>query len=609
LLFTNRSVESHRQIDLNDRTKSLTGFRPFQHGQTPNLVAGLVVSLFNFALKMHQTGRLQDAFAAYHEILKFDPEHYESIHLIGVIYIQIKQPQKALPYLNRAIKYNNHFAAAYSNRGRALEDLEDYNNALDDYNKAVLLEPNNISFIKNQINILRRQKNYSEALASISKILLLTPDDVEVLNNKGVILFDQKKYDEAIICYQRALALQPNFPECLSNYANSLAALRNFDESLEKYSKAITLNPEYHLAYLNRGHIYKILQCLPRALNDYQKAISLAPSDPHTHWNASLCLLTLKNFEDGWSKYEARLDIKELDIFGLDTSIPPSISISHHLLRPAYRGKRVYIASEQGIGDEIMFMSILPDLLEDAQHVTVKCYARSLTLLTRSFPSVKFIDKTRGEEIAVDDIDIAIRIGSLGYSYRRDMSTASGKPYLKTDPLKVGSWKRELPTDRPLIGLSWRGGTDRTNREGRTATLDDLRPLLERNEYKFVSLQHGEVSEELERFNLTVSNPIEFFPADRLRDLDDLAALIDTLDVVVSVQNTNVHLSGALGKTCFAMMPKVPEWRYGFEGTRMDWYKSVELMRPKDYGNFGGMARALQAKISRYLNGRSYDSE
>ncbi len=592
---------------MNELTGQTISYDPFQLGYKPDLVEGLVESLFNFALKMHQMGRLEDAFAAYHEILNIAPEHYESIHLIGVIFIQIQQAQKALPYLTRAIEYNNNFAAAYSNRGRAYEDLEDYNYALDDYKKAVFLEPTNIPFIKNQTNILRKQKNFDEALASINKILSVTPDDVETLNNKGVILFDQKKFDEAILCYQAALSLKSDFHECLSNLGNSLAAKKDFGSAIEKYSEAIALNPNYHIAYVNRGHIYKILQCLPRALNDYQKATSLAPSDPNTHWNEGLCLLTLKNFEDGWSKYEARLDIKDLDILTLGADLPPTLLISHHLQRGDYCGKRVFLASEQGIGDEIMFFSILPDLLEDAAHVTAQCDARSLMLLKRSFPNVEFIDKFNVEEIAVDKIDVAIRTGSLGYSYRRDMTSSPGTAYLKTDPSKVEAWKRELPADRPLIGLSWRGGTDRTNREGRTATLDELRPLLEMEEYRFVSLQHGDVFEEIERFNRTTSNPVQFFPADRLRDLDELTALIDALDIVVSVQNTNVHLSGALGKTCFAMMPKVPEWRYGLEGTRMDWYKSVELMRPKDYGNFGGMARALKSKIGGSLNRWSHD--
>ena len=596
-------------IAVNELIKQSTSYDPLQSGHAPNLMSDLVQSLFNFALKMHQIGRLEEAFAAYHEILNIDQEHYESIHLIGVIYIQLQQPTKALAYLNQAIDFKKDFAAAYSNRGRAFEDLDDMSSALNDYNKAVILEPQNVSFLKNKINILRKQKNYPEALVNIDKILLITPDDVEVLNNRGVILFEQKKYDEAILSYKKALSLKTDFPECLSNFGNSLAAQKKFDLASEKYSEAIALNPNYHLAYINRGHIFKILNYLPRALFDYQKATFLAPSDPNAHWNEALCLLTLKNFEDGWSKYEARLDIKDLDILTLGADLPPSLVISHHLPRSAYRGKRIFLASEQGIGDEIMFLSILPDLLEDALHVTAQCDARSLALLARSFPEVKFIDKLKVDEISIEEIDVAIRTGSLGYSYRRDMTSASGTAYLKSDPTKVEAWKRELPADRPLIGLSWRGGTDRTNREGRTATLDDLRPFLEMEDYKFVSIQHGEVSEELERFNRTTSNPIEFFPVDRLRNLDDLTALIDALDVVVSVQNTNVHLSGALGKTCFAMMPKVPEWRYGLEGTRMDWYKSVELMRPKDYGNFGGMARALKTKVSGCLNRYSYDSK
>ena len=404
----NRFLYFCKGIAVNELTKQSTSYDPLQSGHAPNLMSDLVQSLFKFALKMHQLGHLEEAYAAYHEILNIDHIHYESIHLIGVIYIQIQQPKKALPYLNQAIEFKKDFAAAYSNRGRAFEDLDDLLSALNDYNKAVILEPQNVSFIKNQINILRKQKNYLEALVSIDKILLLVPDDVEVLNNKGVILFEQKKYDEAIFCYKKALSIKQNFPECLSNLGNSLAAQKKFGPASEKYSEAIALNPDYHIAYINRGHIFKILNYLPRALFDYQKATLLAPSDPNTHWNEALCLLTLKNFEDGWCKYEARLDIKDLDILTLGADLPPSLLVSRHLPRSEYIGKRVFLASEQGIGDEIMFLSILPDLLEDALHVTAQCDARSLALLARSFPEVKFIDKLKVDEIPLEEIDVAI---------------------------------------------------------------------------------------------------------------------------------------------------------------------------------------------------------
>ena len=405
----------------------------------------------------------------------------------------------------------------------------------------------------------------------------------------------------------KAIEISPDNATILNNYGNCLNRLNRHQESIDIFSRAIRLDGNRSEIFLNRALAYKSLGDYSKSSNDNQIAYQMNPDCPKTNLNYSISKFLEKNFETAWHHYELRIFDGESIHYSHNGFVPPTLLISHHLQRGDYCGKRVFLASEQGIGDEIMFLSILPDLLEDAAHVTAQCDARSLMLLTRSFPNVEFIDKFNVEEIAVDKIDVAIRTGSLGYSYRRDMTSAPGTAYLKTNPSKVEAWKRELTTDRPLIGLSWRGGTDRTNREGRTATLDELRPLLEMEEYRFVSLQHGDVSEEIEHFNRTTSNPVQFFSADRLRDLDELTALIDALDIVVSVQNTNVHLSGALGKTCFAMMPKVPEWRYGLEGTRMDWYKSVELMRPKDYGNFGGMARALKSKIGGSLNRRSHD--
>jgi len=562
----------------------------------------------NLGYVLNQLHDYQEALKSYQYALQIEPERYEIYINQANVLRALNRYDDALECCKKAEPHNNSLELALT-KIEIFKDQEKFSDCLNLIDHYLLQFPDNLKILLIKADFYRKQYDFPKAIEIYEKCLFKDRNNIDLICWTAECYNLSENYNKAYEYFLKAVAMKPESATILNNYGNCLNRLNRHQESIDIFSKAIKIDGKRSELFLNRALAHKSIGNYSKFMNDNQIAHQMNPNCPKTNLNYSISLFLEKNYQDAWNYYEFRIFDSESSHYSQPCIIPPSISISHHLLRPAYRGKRVYIASEQGIGDEIMFMSILPDLLEDAQHVTVKCYARSLTLLTRSFPSVKFIDKTRGEEIAVDDIDIAIRIGSLGYSYRRDMSTASGKPYLKTDPLKVGSWKRELPTDRPLIGLSWRGGTDRTNREGRTATLDDLRPLLERNEYKFVSLQHGEVSEELERFNLTVSNPIEFFPADRLRDLDDLAALIDTLDVVVSVQNTNVHLSGALGKTCFAMMPKVPEWRYGFEGTRMDWYKSVELMRPKDYGNFGGMARALQAKISRYLNGRSYDSE
>ena len=148
------------------------------------------------------------------------------------------------------------------------------------------------------------------------------------------------------------------------------------------------------------------------------------------------------------------------------------------------------------------------------------------------------------------------------------------------------------------IGLSWRGGTAKSRRDQRSMTLDQLRPLLARDDCIFVSLQYGDVRDEIEKYNESAGRKIVHFPKDSIDDFDDLAGLIGALDLVISVQNATVHLCGALGKKCLAMLPWKAEWRYGKSGSQMIWYSSIELFRQSESGNWDDVLDAVNSRLS-----------
>jgi hypothetical protein len=171
---------------------------------------------------------------------------------------------------------------------------------------------------------------------------------------------------------------------------------------------------------------------------------------------------------------------------------------------------------------------------------------------------------------------------------------------LAADPSVVARWRSALPAhgDRLSVGFSWRGGTVKTRRDQRSLVLEQLRPILTRDDCTFVSLQYGDVSEEIETFNATLDKKIIHFPKDSIDDFEDLAGLIGALDIVVSVQNATVHLCGALGKPCLAMLPWKPEWRYGKYGSQMPWYSSVELLRQSQSGDWDSVLAAVESRLS-----------
>jgi hypothetical protein len=422
---------------------------------------------FDSAIKFHHSGHLSDAMHLYEEILQEFPSHFDALHLLGVAETQSYRPFLALDYFDRALKLNNAYAPLHSNRGIALKDLQ------------------------------------------------------------------------------------------------------NFDEALSCYNNAISLDSSFTDAYYNRGIVN----------------------------------LALGNFPEGWRDYERRAEINSLYQTSLKghAEVKGGFSVCNGV--EDLRGKTVFVASEQGIGDCIMFFSILPDLCRDAKHVICQAEPRLLGLLARCFPGVTFVRSGDVTVLKAITVDRYIRLGSLGYTYRHNLDDFPNKPYFKSNPAIRSYWQSRMPADPKVfnVGISWRGGSLNRNGAARSMTLDDLSPILDRSDCNFVSLQYGEVASEIDHFNAGRERKIKFFYKREIDDFEDFTALIDALDCVVSVQNTTVHACGALGKRCLTLLPRRPEWRYGVSGSEMPWYSSVELFRQSPEVRWSGPIDAINQRLTKLI--------
>jgi hypothetical protein len=261
------------------------------------------------------------------------------------------------------------------------------------------------------------------------------------------------------------------------------------------------------------------------------------------------------------------------------------------------------VYAEQGIGDEILFASCLPEVVAAARHCVIDCAPKLAALFQRSFPTAT----VRGgyQTDPVDwarslGVDLQIPAGSLPLHLRRE---ASGFPahagYLRADAGKVDRWRDRLRALGPgrTIGLSWRGGTARTRAERRSITLAELAPVLGLPGFHFVSLQYDQdAAAEVTDFGSKFGRLIHHWP-DAIDDFDETAALVTALDGVVSVCTAVVHLAGALGRPAWVMTPRVPEWRYGAQGERMPWYPSVRLVRQVASGDWTPVVDAIRQDL------------
>lgn len=555
-------------------------------------------SLFQAAVKLHQAGDLRAAADLYERTIALEPRHVFAHGNLGAALRGLGRPEAAVASYDAAIALRPDYADALSNRGNALLDLQRFDAALASFQAALALKPGD-PFIQNNCgNLLLRKGSPQAALARFDAAIALKPDHAIAHFNRGNALRALGKTEAAIGAYEAAIDLQPSYAEALVNLSDAQFALERHEAALASLDRAIALKPNDAGAHFNRGNILQDWGRTEPALQAFEAAIALDPAHEEARWNRSLCLLRLGRYAEGWADYERRWNRPS---FVQTCAGQVTAPLRDHLalnLRPEdLAGRHVLLVAEEAIGDVVMFASMLPDLLSAAAKVSFLCEARLQRLMAHSFPDIALIDP-RADPPSPADFDRVVALGSLGPLFRGRAEDFPRRTYLSPRPMVRDQWRERLgpKTTRLRVGLSWRGGTAATGMTGRSIPLETLSPLLRMADCEFVSLQYGDHGAEIAAANAALPRPIRTFPPGDIEDFEDLAGLVQALDLVVSVQTAVIHLAGALGAPCLAMIPPNTSWKYGSEPRTMPWYGSVRLFRQDDHRDWPAIiARVAEA--------------
>lgn len=386
---------------------------------------------------------------------------------------------------------------------------------------------------------------------SLLKRSLDTKERHETWNNLGMACLAMQKIEEAEECFNESLKVKPDSWRAINNLALIAVYQTNPAKAIELASKSLELNAGWE-ARETLGYAH----------------------------------LMLGNFEEGWKGYEAMLGRAKQRQFA-----PPYQDC------PYWQGEPnldLYVAGEQGLGDEISFASCLPDILRDAKSVAYECHPKLTGLLRRSFPQVE-IHGTRGiigTRWAKPDKgwrdgrewDAYCLSGTLAANYRKSEGAFPGTPYLKADPERRIQWRallNELPGLK--VGIAWTGGTNINFKHRRSLALEECLPILRTKGITWVSLEWQDPSTEIDLMDETHGIAIRHWPrAAESDDYDEQAALVSELDLVVTVTNSMTHLCGALGVPALVLVPEKPNWFFGLSGRESPWYESVEYFRQVD---------------------------
>ena len=440
--------------------------------------------------------------------------------------------------------------------------------------------------------LLRQRGADAEALTAFQSAYRADTSYPGLVKNIVEVLLNQQRPEDAQRWCRQALAEGGESLELAVAEAHVLHALGETESALQIYARFAATDLNRIEIAVQRGVALQDAGQVAAAAECFDHALTQKPGDTLARWHRGLLRLLRYDFDRGWDDYDYRLRSE---------AAPRRATGISRWRGERFNGRKLLVYGEQGLGDQIMFASCLPDALDRAAHVTLEIEPRLHALMRRSFPALDVIAPERMSESA--DIgpvaDCEIPLGSLPAIFRRARAAfPQREAYLQPAHAAVAAWRETLTALGPglKIGVSWQGGTWQTRRRIRSLALDAFLPALHNGHTHCVSLQHGDVADEIRAFETSHGIALPHWPA-ALQDIDQLAALMCAVDVVVTVCNTTVHLGGALGCKVLTLVPKTPEWRYGLSGTEMPWYPNVRLYRQTHAGQWSDVFDRITADL------------
>jgi len=562
------------------------------------------------AVALHRQGHLARAQNLYEEILERTPEQPDALHLLGVIASQTRNHTRAVELISKAIQIDPGNAVAYSNRGIALQKLERWDAALFDYDHAIAIRPDLSLAYCNRGNVLKELKQWDAALASYDRAIEINPGFAEAHSNRGAALQMLNRCVAALESLDRALEIKPDYPDAHCNRGNVLKELGQWEAALASYDRAIALQADHTDAHCNRGLLLQQMNRLDAALESFDRAIASKPDHARAYVNRSMARLVIGDFENGWEDYEWRRRLPDAAFVREKRDYAEPRWTGEQSLR----GKAVLLHAEQGLGDTLQFCRYAQSVAELGAVVILEVPAPLRSLLT-SVPGVTHVLAT-GE--APPAFDFHCSLMSLPWALRTTLrNIPAAIPYLRSDAEKQRFWRGALgASSRRRVGLVWSGGfrPDQPDlwsvHNRRNIPLAKL-AVLQHPDIEFFSLQKGQPAEsELEELVAQRWNgpPITNL-THLLHDFSDTAALIEQLDLVITVDTATAHLAGALGKPVWILNRHDTCWRWLLERTDSPWYPTATLYRQERPGDWEAVVERVRQDLARALSAEALSAE
>ncbi|MGZ5931098.1 MAG: tetratricopeptide repeat protein [Rhizomicrobium sp.] len=505
-------------------------------------------------------------------------------------------------------------AKAYHVLGMALERMGHVHKALVTYERAFRLDPEDPELLINLGLIAWNLKQNEGAAKMFGLYINACPDSPLGYNNLGSIMSDMGQIDEAIETLRAAIYRMPNESILWNSLATVLAEQGRAQESLVFYEEAVRLDPNFARLHHNLGYAYAHLGMLDKALAAYDKALAngVDPAERlETTHSRAICLIAMGQLEEGFAEFESRNN-------------PRFRAYLNHMIKaPQWKGedlngKRIAVIGEQGLGDELMFANILPDLqraVGDDGKLQVAVDPRLVALFQRSYPKAHVGDYDDRTLIDPDgnkplrfvefltkngEPDFWVPMGSVLQYLRTSVESFPHEAFLTADPQRVTAFRNALREKGPgpYVGICWRSMMLGAKRGKYYSALDLWEPILRTPGVTFVNLQYGDSEADIARVKKRVGIDIHVMDVDLKDDVDGAAALSSALDLVISAPTAAAANAGAVGTEVWFVTAGCTWPQLGTD--EYPWYRKSHVYSPKKFGDWNALMPKLASELAAF---------
>ena len=535
------------------------------------------MSILNKAIQFHNNNNLEEAEIIYKKIINQDKKNFNAFCLLGTLQVQKKNYDEGIVNLKKSLEIYDKNFIAINNLGLAYFNLENFNLAEKYFLRSIEINQSYFESYNNLGNIFLKKKNYLNALRYYKKCLSIKNDFKIALLNIAKLLIEIKKYKLSEKILNKIKTIDPQNAELY--FLRGIIEKRNFknDSALENLLNSINLKPDYCEAYNEIGFLYYLKKNFDKAEYYWKEAIKIDENFYGAKFNIGWLELLKENFKDGWKNYRYREKIN--NSAKLLIKIPKLDNLSN------LKEKKLFIYSEQGLGDIIQFYRYILLLSKKAKKVFFQVPYSLKYILYSNESSIELVDNFN--KLSVCDFQCSLL--DLPQIFETDIDNIPHNiPYISIDENLKRTWLTKLNKEKFKIGICWQTGkkidVDHLQfAQERSFDLKEFEKIALLNNVELISLQKN--SENFK--NDKIFKNVKFFEnMDHLKPFMDSAAIIENCNLIISCDTSIVHLSAALGKETILILNYNNDWRWGLNRDKSIWYNNVKILRQVEPGSW-----------------------